>query len=113
MRDRRNNRALGWRMHPIWRGIGFLMLILIPIIAFFLTMLILEFFASDPLSQVAIFLRNLGDRNFLYLQIGLTVLLTILLYLIFNILGSLLYTLSGGREDEELVSRIGSQRRRY
>jgi hypothetical protein len=100
-------------MHPIWRGIGFLMLILIPIIAFFLTSLILEYFASDPLSQPAYFLRSLSDQNYLYLQIGLTVFLTVLIYLIFNILGALIYSMFGGHEDEELVSRIGSQRRRY
>jgi hypothetical protein len=75
--------------------------------------MILDYFASDPLSQPALFLSNLGDQNYLYLQIGLTVLLTVLLYLVFNILGSLLYTMSGGQEDEEVVSRIGSQRRRY
>jgi len=39
-------------------------------------------------------------------------LFSILLYLIFSVLASLLYSLMGGRENEELITRIGSGRRR-
>lgn len=109
----RRNRALSWRMHPVWRGIGFLFLILMPIIAYYLSGMLLDYLATQPLTPSANFLRSIGSENLLYLQIGLTVLLSILLYLILSILGSLLYTLLGGRENEEIVSRIGSQRRKY
>jgi len=113
MRDRRNDRTLGWRMHPIWRGIGFLFLILVPIIAYFLTGMVLDYIASQPSTELAEMLQSVNPQNLLYLQIVITVLLSVLLYLILTVFGSLVYNLMGGRENEELVSRIGSQRKRY
>jgi len=57
-------------------------------------------------------LTRLDVNAQLYLLIGMSLLFSILLYLIFSVLASLLYSLMGGRENEELITRIGSGRRR-
>jgi hypothetical protein len=112
MSDQRRRSAFS-QLHPIWRGIGFILLVLIPFIAFGFAGMIMEYvvdnypgLAQSP-SQIVIGVDDL------YVQLGLTLILTMLLYLVLSIFGSVLYSLSGARDREELVSRIGSGKRKY
>lgn len=112
MSDKQHRTAFS-QLHPIWRGIGFILLILIPFIAFGFSGMILDYvienypgLAQSP-SQIIYGVENL------YLQLGLTLILTMLLYLVMSIFGSVLYSLSGARDRKELVSRIGSGKRKY
>jgi hypothetical protein len=100
------------QLHPIWRGIGFILIILFPVIAFELSEMILDYIADQyPQLMQSPTQFVIGVEN-LYVQLGLTLIITILLYLIYSIVSSALYTLSGARDREEIISRIGSGRRK-
>ncbi len=111
MRDRRHRGPLTWRIHPIWRGIGLVLLIVIPFIAYGLAGMLMDYSVSHDLTNQNA-TQIVAGVDDLYLQIGLALVLTLLLYLVFSVVGSLLYSALGGRENEEIVSRIGSGRRR-
>ena len=106
-------RALSRKLHPIWTGIGCAMLVLIPLISWALMEVLLEYALREYPDLGRTFAQaNPGGINFLYVKIGLTVVLAVLLYLIFTILGSLLYSMLGGARDAEIASRIGTDGRR-
>lgn len=112
MSDQRQRGFFSSKVHPVWRGIGCLLLILIPVIAFGFADLILNYVLNEN-PELA---RNFSGANpngidIIYLQLGITLVLSLLLYLVLSILGSLIYTLLGGSEDQEIASRIGSGRR--
>jgi hypothetical protein len=102
---------LTWRLHPIWRGIGFFMMIILPVIGYGLADMALNYLLEQN-PNLTLELTRLDVNAQLYLLIGMSLLFSILLYLIFSVLASLLYSLMGGRENEELITRIGSGRRR-
>lgn len=89
------------------------LLVLIPVIAYGLAGMLIDYLiirfphlTQNP-SQI---IRGVDN---LYFQIGVTLILTILLYLVLSLIGSAIYSLSGARERDELVSRLGSGRRRF
>ena len=104
--------SLFWRLHPIWRGIGLLLLVLIPFIAYGFSGMLLDYIVDrspdlpqNP-NQIIMGVDNL------YLQIGVTLILAILFYLIITLIASAIYSLSGAREREDLFFKIGSGRRK-
>lgn len=100
-------------LHPIWRGIGFLLLIIVPVIAYGLVEMGIQYmFESDQNFANTFSATNPDGIDLIYLQVGATLLVSFILYLVLSILGSLLYSLLGGSEDAEVASRIGSERRR-
>jgi hypothetical protein len=112
MKDPRNDRTLGWRMHPIWRGIGFILLILIPVISFGISEAILKYTTAEYPELLSGNPQIIDGIEDLYLQLGLTLVVSVIFFLVMSILVSLLYSLLGGSENEELVSRIGSGRKK-
>lgn len=108
----RQRKPLQNRVHPIWRGIGCLMMLLIPLLAFGLgEMLIAATFEASPSFAYTFSSENPRPVNMLFLQAGATVLLSFILYLVFSILGSILFSMLGGSANEEIASRIGSGKR--
>jgi hypothetical protein len=101
---RRNRGPFPWRVHPIWRGIGCLLLIVLPLIAYGFSDLIIAYAqANSP--AFAQSLRN--NPNLLeqpYLRILFTAVITAILYLVFSVLASLIYSLAGGPLNEEVAS---------
>lgn len=78
-----NDPELGRQVHPIWRAVGCFMALLIPIIAFTGTLLLLDL--NDQNQWVIIprdFLAD-GQDRLLYIKIGLTAVLSFILYVIF------------------------------
>jgi hypothetical protein len=101
---RRGRGPFPWRVHPIWRGIGCLLLILVPIIAYGITDALLVY-AYAQNSQVANNPETLNILRSPYLKVGSVVVLSMVLYLIFSMLGSVIYTMFGGPENENLGER--------
>lgn len=98
-------------LHPIWRGIGFLLLILVPVIAYGLVEIGIQYAFEQNQDLANNFsAANPNGIDILYLQIGATLVLSFILFLVLSILGSLLYSLLGGRENAEVASRIGERR---
>ncbi|MEX2161987.1 MAG: hypothetical protein WD751_08745 [Anaerolineales bacterium] len=109
---RPHSRALS-QLHPIWRGIGCLLIILIPLIAYGLADFLLKYLMGQNPSLASSLLHPLpGELSQFQVQLGATVVLSILLYLVISILGSLLYSLLGGSRNAEVGSRIGTGFRR-
>lgn len=93
------------------------MMIIIPIIGYGLADVTISYLLAEnpnlPAELANLEIAGLQVNASSFLPIGLTLLFSILLYLIFAVIASLLYSLMGGGENEEVISRIGSGRRRY
>ncbi|MEX2144263.1 MAG: hypothetical protein WD740_06685 [Anaerolineales bacterium] len=98
------------KLHPIWTAVGCGLLVLIPAISWGLADRLLAL-ALEEFPELA---RNYGgaEINILVIKISSTVILTVLLFLLFGLIGSLLYWLFGGSKNAEIASRIGWRRRR-
>lgn len=94
-----------WRVHPIWRGIGCLLLVIVPIIALGITDWLLTLFEEPLPSQLTqtLVIPGLGSFENAYGRILLTIFFSFVLFLLFSIVGSLFYSLLGGQEDEDLA----------
>jgi hypothetical protein len=92
-----------WRVHPIWRGIGCLLLIVAPVVAFGLADTLITYaVAQNPFIFNSLDVDLRGPEN-LYVKIAAAALLSFILYLVFSILGSLFYSLAGGHKDERMA----------
>jgi hypothetical protein len=108
----RDRKPLQDKVHPIWRGIGCLMMLLIPLLAFGIgEILIAASFEASPSFAQTFDPENPRAISILYLQAGATAVLSFILYLVFSILGSILFSMFGGSANEEIASRIGSGKR--
>ncbi len=84
-----------WKIHPIWQGIGCLMMVLIPLISYAGAVLLVD--ANIKNGWVEIPPEFIGPPNYplLYTQLGATVLLSLFGFIIFVIIYSLVYRLIG------------------
>ncbi len=109
--------ARKWRVHPIWRGIGCLMLVLIPIFSFGVAGLLME--ANVEQGWVAIPRDLLGPPGMpvenLYVRLITTALLTVVLFGAYTVIYMFIYGLMGppryGPLDARPVRRKRTQKR--
>jgi hypothetical protein len=81
--------------HPIWRGIGFLLLILVPIMSWSATLIILAenakrrwvYFTADLLAP--------GADSLLYVKIGLTIFISLVLFALIYLAYFTIYRIFG------------------
>jgi hypothetical protein len=107
--SRRDRGPFPWTVHPIWRGIGCLLLILLPIIAFGLAELLLAWVASQNPSLGRTLTANTNLlSNPLFVKAVLALVISMALYLVFSTLGSLVYSLMGGPRNKEIAERTRS-----
>ncbi len=82
-------------IHPIWRGVGFELIILIPVISYFAGLLLI---AANQLHPYVVIPPDLiaprGDP-YLYLKIILTVGLALIIYAVFMVVTYVIYGLFG------------------
>jgi hypothetical protein len=101
--------------HPIWRGIGFIIMILIPLAAYFLAVFLLNLNEVNGWMKVPQeFLAKSGD-TLLYVKIGMTVVLSIIVYGIMMLFGFAGLSVFGssryGEMDEPPVKSTGGRKR--
>lgn len=75
------------KIHPIWRGVGFLFMILAPVMGYFGALLLID---ANKKNQWVIIPRELlasGTDSMLYIKIGLTVVLAALIFAILQFIG--------------------------
>lgn len=92
---RRPTRKEREQIHPIWRGVGFLFMILAPVMGYFGSLLLIE--ANKKNHWIAIsqdFLAS-GKDPMLYVKIGLTILLAFLIFFILQFIGMLVFRVAG------------------
>jgi hypothetical protein len=73
-------------VHPIWRGVGFALIILIPVISYFAGLLML---AANKLHNYVVIPADLiapGGDPYLYIKIILTVVISFLIYALFMLI---------------------------
>ena len=112
------------RIHPIWRGVGFSMIVLIPIISYAGSIVLIEQnsirgwfpLPTDILARPGEFLYSLIPDPLLYIKAMLMVALMFVFYLIFLLISSMMTTMFGfnSRNDPFYVppvTRRSSRRR--
>lgn len=101
----KNQGPFPWRVHPIWRGIGLLLIVIVPIIALGITDMLLPLL-DQPLPEYlaqAVTIPGIGAIENFYARAVLTVILSIALFLLISIMFSIVYSLSGGYRDEDVA----------
>ena len=97
-----------WKVHPIWRGIGCIFLVIIPIISFGLSDFLLteiEELLPELLAR-SLSILGVGEfENFLG-RLSITVFLSILLFILLSLFGSVLFSLMGGKKQEKQINNI-------
>lgn len=83
-------------IHPIWRGVGFALIILIPILSYASSILLLDANRANGWVKIPqeLVIKGWGDPNLL-MKIILTVVLSILLYGVFSLITFVLYSSLG------------------
>lgn len=93
-----------WRVHPIWRGIGCILLIVLPVVAYGFTDLIVAWALANNQTLAEGARANPDLLANPYFKGVFTLVLTLILYLVFSILGSIVYSLAGGPLNEEVAT---------
>ena len=82
-------------IHPIWRGIGFVLIILIPVLSYFTGVWLIDANKLHPFVTIPPdLLAPKGDPD-LYLKILLTVVIACLIYALFTLITFVAYGLFG------------------
>jgi hypothetical protein len=103
-----------WKVHPVWRGIGCVLLILIPIMSWFITDLLLQSnqkallppeltkVVAIPVTQIAQIDRVIiqvnhyfSDTHFVFGQIFFTIIFSVLGFGILSFLYAIFYRMAG------------------
>lgn len=92
-RDRQNQETI----HPIWRGIGFIFMIGVPFFAYVLGLWVLQQNQANNWFPIPAEYLARGADPLLYVKIGLTIVLSILLYVVVSFVGVFLTGLLGHR----------------
>jgi hypothetical protein len=77
----RSTRKMPERVHPIWRGIGFAMMILIPIMSYAGMELLMQYNQQKQIFPIPMDLLNKsGGDSLLFVKIGVFLVLLLILY---------------------------------
>ena len=88
-------RKVRQEVHPIWRGVGFILIVLTPILGYFAALVLLDENAKRGWFTIPQdFLTN-GADPLLLVKIGLTIILGLLIYFVLQLLTFILYSLFG------------------
>jgi hypothetical protein len=109
-----------WKIHPIWRGIGCLMLILIPIVSYAAADIFLDYAPGWGLFPRASEIYSKIDLNYIVLPISLgqvifTILFMVMGFVIFTTVYAFVYRVAGppkyGPTDAPPPRRVKKRRR--
>ena len=78
-------------LHPIWRGIGIVFLLLGPVISYFSAILLIQENARQHWYRIPTDLFAKGADPYLYVKIILMILILLIIYLIFSFVTFILY----------------------
>jgi uncharacterized membrane protein YdbT with pleckstrin-like domain len=82
-------------VHPIWRGVGFIFLILAPVMGYYASLLLIEANAENGWFKIPRDILAPGADPNLYIKIGLTILMAFLIFFILQFVGILIYRIAG------------------
>lgn len=98
-----NQGPFPWKVHPIWRGIGCTFLVIVPIISLGLADILISNI-EDPLPALLarpLTLPGFGEAENFLGQMIIALLISIILFLVLTVVGSIMYSILGGRKQEK------------
>ncbi|MDA1330174.1 MAG: hypothetical protein DWG76_05855 [Chloroflexi bacterium] len=92
-----------WKIHPVWRGIGCILFVIIPVVSIGLAQAVLPLLETPDSGflAISITLPFVGEVQQVYAQLILAIFFAIVIFLLLSLVGSILYSASGGPSDEE------------
>ncbi len=102
-----------WRIHPIWRGIGLVLVVIIPVMSWIGASMLIEANKTNQYINIPVEMSGALDYSFIprllpaltdvvaglprleYLQLAVTLILIVLAFAALSILYSLLYSMMG------------------
>lgn len=84
-----------WRVHPIWRGIGCLLLIIVPVISYVLADLLVKENLRQRWLAIPRELAGPASNPYLFSKILLAVVVAVVIFGVFTVLYSLIFSLAG------------------
>jgi len=82
-------------IHPIWRGVGFAFIIIIPIFSYAAALVLIEQNSKSGWFQIPADLIFKGADPLLYIKIIVTITIAFILYIIFMLITFLVYSMFG------------------
>ncbi len=105
---RRSRRSLfPWKIHPIWRGIGCLLAILIPALSLSLAAYLIANMQGGALvlETPPVTVPLVGEVENFWLIFGLGLLFVPGIFIALGVMGAMIYSAAGGHENEKLAKR--------
>ena len=103
-------------VHPIWRGIGFALLIFAPIMGYFSSVLLIDLNKINQWVPIPRDLLISGNDTYLIIKIVLTIFIAFLIFLVFQFITFLIYRVAGppkyGPQDVPRVAYHGKKYKR-
>ena len=90
-RDDESERIKKTAIHPVWRGVGFILMFLIPFLAYFGAKALLELNQVEKWVSIPSDLLAPGSDPLLYVRIGLALVLALFLFLIIQLITFIIY----------------------
>jgi hypothetical protein len=84
-----------WKIHPIWQGIGCVMMVIIPLVSYAGSVMLIEANNKNNWFPFPREFYGPASNPYLYAEIGVTVLFSMFGYLVFVILYTIMYRLWG------------------
>lgn len=101
-------------IHPIWRGIGFLMLIIAPLMGYFASGVLIDLNNKNKWIPVPRDLFISGKDPYLLIKIILTLVVAFIIYLIFQLITFFIYRIAGPSKYGPLdVPRVAYRGKKY
>jgi hypothetical protein len=104
------------RIHPIWRGVGLLLIVITPVLGYFSGLVLLAENAKQGWFMIPLEWLAPGADQLLFVKIGLTLVLGLLIFFIFQFLSMIIFRAFGppryGPFDVPPVAYKGKKRSR-
>ena len=82
-------------VHPIWRGVGFIFMILAPLMGWFGAQVLLEANQKSGWFRIPSSFMAPGADSLLFVKIGLTIILAFFVFFVLQFIGVILYRMVG------------------
>ena len=83
------------QVHPIWRGVGFIFMILAPLMGWFGAQVLLDANKENGWFRIPNSFMAPGTGSLLYVKIGLTIILAFFVFFVLQFIGVILYRMVG------------------
>jgi len=102
------------KIHPIWRGIGFVFLVLSPFIAYFSSVIVIQENSRNKWFSIPYDLIAKGSDPLIYVKLLISIAILFIIYLVFSFITFVVYRLfAPPRYGPNDVPRVSYRGRKY